>query len=79
MGVMEMAVGCDGSQCSNQANVWVADAASQREWVYNSLCCGTWQGLPYNFATDIFTLIGREQTTLATAQNPCPAGCTRSH
>lgn len=75
LGVMKISVNCQNGQCSDQPNVWLPDTATKRDWVYNDLCCGTYQGKAYNFQTDVFELLGRVQATLADAENPCPAGC----
>ena len=74
LGISHLSIACDATGCSNQANVWIADAITRKGWEYDAVCCGaTSDGTPYNYGTDVFQLLGREPQTLETATNDCPA------
>lgn len=74
LGINVPSVACDNTGCSNQLNVFLADTITPKDWEFQAVCCGkTAEGEPYNYGTDVFTLLGREQQTLETATNDCPA------
>ncbi len=72
---MSVAVRCVNGKCSNESDVWLADATTKKGWHYQSLCCGSFDNKAYNFKSDPFALLGREAATLETSTQPCAASC----
>lgn len=73
LGVVSAAVTCVNGQCSNQTDVWIPDTFTPKGWEYDAVCCGSVDGIAYNFRSDPFTLLGRPAANLADNSQPCPA------
>lgn len=75
MGVVSFTPSTDSTgKSSLLPDVWTPDNAVEKDIIFASLKNGSYQGVAYNFNTDIFTLLGRSQTTLSSCTIPSTTG-----
>lgn len=77
LGIVSTAVACIDGKCSNQTDVWIPDAYTKKGWEYDAVCCGSIDGVAYNFRSDPFALLGRPAANLNDNSQPCPASWIR--
>jgi hypothetical protein len=66
MGVVALVAATDANgKPSTAPDVWTPDTVVEKPFIFSALKNGTFQGVAYNFNTDIFTLLGRSQSTLS--------------
>lgn len=50
MGVVSLSVSCDSEgKCSDQRDVWYADSATKRQWVWDAITANAWNGKNYSW------------------------------
>jgi len=77
MGVVSLSVNVEtGGEKSDQQNVFIADIATRKAIIFAALQNGTFLNKTYNFNGDVFTLIGRQQSSLASCIVPPPPPST---
>jgi len=74
LGLVSPSVACNSTgACSTDPDVWLADTITDSGWLYQSVCCGSYDGGDYNFQTDPFKLLGRSPAQLSSVSQPdCP-------
>jgi hypothetical protein len=40
-------------------DVWIPDAVTKKRFIFDAVCCGKYEGLDWNFNTDVFARLGR--------------------
>ena len=79
MGVVALVPATDAKgKLSTEPDVWTPDTYVEKPYIFAALKNGSFEGVAYNFNTDIYTLLGRAKTSLSASECTATLSSTSS-